>query len=123
MAAPGSWLKVVLAFVIALVVGSVLGSLVQTHFNLQALEALGVEITMGARLETSAQDLVNFAPLYAVLFGISFLCSQGVAALVVRLSSNFSRLWLYPLAAAVGLLVRYWMQYRLWRLLAPCLWH
>lgn len=115
MAAPGSWWKVVLAFVIALVVGSVLGSLVQTHFNLQALEALGVEITMATQLETSAQDLVNFAPLYAILFGISFLCSQGVAALVVRLSSNFSRLWLYPLAAAVGL----WVTLKIVDTLAP----
>ncbi|MDK8465159.1 PQQ-dependent sugar dehydrogenase [Marinobacter sp. SS13-12] len=115
MAAPGSWWKVVLAFVIALVVGSVLGSLVQTHFNLQALEALGVEITMATQLETSAQDLVNFAPLYAVLFGISFLCSQGVAALVVRLSSNFSRLWLYPLAASVGL----WVTLKIVDALAP----
>ena len=103
MTAAGSWWKVVLAFVLALLTGSVLGSLVQTQFNLQALAALGVEITLGARLETSALDLVNFAPLYAVLFGLSFLCSQGVAALVVRLTSHVSRLWLYPLAAAVGL--------------------
>ncbi|MCR8915430.1 PQQ-dependent sugar dehydrogenase [Marinobacter panjinensis] len=115
MAVPGSWWKVVLAFVIALVVGAVLGSLVQTHFNLQALEALGVEIPPGTRLETSAQDLVNFAPLYAVLFGFSFLCSQGVAALVIRLSSNLSRLWLYPLAAAVGL----WVTLKIVDALAP----
>jgi glucose/arabinose dehydrogenase len=86
-------------------VGSVLGSLIQTQFNLQALEALGVEIGMGTRLETSVQDLGNFAPLYAILFGVSFLLSQGAASLVVRLAGNVGRLWLYPLAAAMGLWV------------------
>ena len=99
------WWRVVLAFIVALIVGSVLGSLVQTQFNLQALEALGVEISMGARLETSVQDLVNFTPLYAILFGVSFLFSQGLAALVVKLAGSVSRLWLYPLAAATGLWV------------------
>lgn len=115
MAAPVSWWKVTLAFVIALVVGSVLGSLVQTQFNLQALAALGVEISVGTRLEASGLDLVNFAPFYAILFGLSFLGSQGVAALVVRLSSSFSRLWLYPLAAAVGL----WVTLKIVDMLAP----
>lgn len=105
MAAPVSWWKVGLAFVVALVVGSVLGSLVQTQFNLQALGGLGAEISMGTRLETSVQDLINFAPLYAILFGLSFLLSQGVASLVARLAGNVGRLWLYPLAAAVGLWV------------------
>ena len=109
------WWKVVLAFIVALVVGSVLGSLVQTQFNLQALEALGVEISMEARLETSVQDLVNFAPLYAILFGVSFLFSQAVAAFVVRRAGGLSRLWLYPLASAVGL----WVTLELVNALAP----
>jgi glucose/arabinose dehydrogenase len=115
MAATVKWWKVVLAFVIALIVGSVLGSLIQTQFNLQALEALGVEISMGARLETSARDLANFAPLYAILFGVSFLFSQSVAALVVRLAGIVGRWWLYPLAAAAGL----WVTLMLVNALAP----
>ncbi len=110
-----SWWKVALAFIVAVIAGSVLGSFVQTQFNLQELEALGVEIGMGTRLETSVQDLVNFAPLYAILFGISFLFSQGVAALVVRLTGNISRLWLYPLAAATGL----WVTLAMVNALAP----
>jgi glucose/arabinose dehydrogenase len=100
---PVAWWKAALAFIVALIVGSVLGSLVQTQFNLQALEALGVEISMETRLETSVQDLINFAPLYAMMFGTSLLFSQGLAAVVVRLAGNAGRLWLYPLAAATGL--------------------
>jgi glucose/arabinose dehydrogenase len=106
---------VVLAFIIALVVGAVLGSLIQTQFNLQALEALGVDVGMGIRLETSAQDLVNFAPVYAMLFGVSFLVSLGVASWVARLAGGLNRLWVYPLAAAVGL----WVTLVLVNTLAP----
>lgn len=115
MAAPVSWWKVVLAFAVAVVVGAALASLVQTQFNLQALEALGVEISVGTRLETTIQDLVNFAPLYAILFGVSLLLSLGVASLVVRLAGNQGRAWLYPLAAAVGL----WVTLKIVDTLAP----
>jgi len=101
---PGKW-KVVLAFITSLVVGTKLGSLIQTQFNLQALQALGVEIGMGTRLETSVQDLANFAPVYALLFGISFLFSLSIAYWVARLAGNLNRLWVYPLATAVGLWV------------------
>ncbi|TGN41910.1 PQQ-dependent sugar dehydrogenase [Marinobacter confluentis] len=115
MAAPVTWWKVSLAFIVALVAGSVLGSLVQTQFNLQALEALGVDIGLGTRLETSMKDLANFAPIYAILFGASFLFSQAVAAFVVRRTGLVSRLVLYPLAAAVGL----WVTLELVNTLAP----
>ena len=115
MAPSVGWRKVVLAFIVALTVGSVLGSLVQTQFNLQALEGLGVEIGMGARLQTTAQDLLNFAPLYAILFGLSFLFSQVAAFLVARMAGYSGRLWLCPLAAAVGL----WATLRIVNVLAP----
>ena len=115
MAALVGWRRVVLAFIVALIVGSVLGSLVQTQFNLQALEGLGVEISMATRLQTTVQDLLNFAPLYAILFGLSFLFSQGAASLVARLAGQSGRLWLCPLAAAVGL----WATLRIVDALAP----
>jgi len=115
MSASVGWGKGLLAFITALVVGSVLGGVVQTQFNLQALEGLGVEISVATRLETTVQDLINFAPLYAILFGVSFLCSQGAAALVARLSGIPGRLWLYPLAAMVGL----WVTLKIVDSLAP----
>lgn len=115
MAASMGKRRVVKAFIIALVAGAVLGSLIQTQFNLQALQALGVHISMAIRLETSVRDLVNFAPLYAILFGVSFMCSIGIASRVVRLAGDLNRLWLYPLAAAVGL----WATLALVNFLAP----
>lgn len=115
MVAEGSWWNPVLAFVIALLVGALLGSLVQTQFNLQELEALGVEIGIGTRLETSMQDLVNFAPVYVILFGVGFLFSQVAASVVARVVGRSSRLWLCPLAAAAGL----WVTLRVVDTLAP----
>lgn len=115
MAASVGWRSVVLAFIVALIAGSLLGSLVQTQFNLQALEGLGVEISMGTRLDTTVLDLLNFAPLYAILFGLSFLFSQAAASLVARLFGRSGRLWLCPLAAAVGL----WATLRIVDALAP----
>lgn len=115
MADSGNRWKAAQAFILALLTGSVLGSLVQTQFNLQALQALGVDIGVGTRLQTSAEDLAYFAPIYAVLFGTSFLCSQGLAALVVRRTGSTSRLWLYPLASALGL----WLALTMVNALAP----
>ncbi len=103
MAKPASWTKIVVAFIAALLIGTVIGSVVQTQFNLQALVGLGVEISPGIRLQTTLEDLVNFAPVYAILFGVGFLVSQAVASQWVKLLGSSSRLWLYPLASAAGL--------------------
>ncbi|MDI9246886.1 PQQ-dependent sugar dehydrogenase [Marinobacter sp. CHS3-4] len=115
MATTINWTRSVLAFLVSLVAGAVLGSLVQTLFNLQALKALGVEIGFQTALSTSLQDLIHFAPLYAILFGLSFLCSQGLASFIARRAGRGSRVWLYPLAAAIGL----WVTLMLVNALAP----
>jgi glucose/arabinose dehydrogenase len=70
---------------------------------------------MGTQFEPSAQDLVNFAPVYAMLFGVSFLVSLGVASWIARLAGDLNRLWVYPLAAGVGL----WTTLALVNTLAP----
>ncbi len=52
----------VLRFVIALLAGVILGSVVQTQINLAALQALGVAIPFSVRASTTGQDLIHFAP-------------------------------------------------------------
>ncbi|MDR5905141.1 hypothetical protein [Franzmannia qiaohouensis] len=91
-----------MGFVLALLVTTLSGSLIQTQFNLAALAALGAEISLSTRLTTSLQDLLGFAPLYAGMVVLSLAASIPLAAL--------SRRWLalppallYPLAAALGL--------------------
>jgi len=52
----------VLRFVIALLAGIILGSVVQTQINLAALQALGVAIPFSVRASTTGKDLIHFAP-------------------------------------------------------------
>lgn len=110
----GGW-EMAGAFIAALVFGAVLGSVIQTQFNLLALQNLGVEIGIGERLQTSLQDIVNFAPLYGVLFGVSFLLSQTAALLLGRVIGVRWQAPVCALAAAVGL----WVTFSLADALAP----
>ena len=105
MTSKRAWPRRFVGFLVALVVGVALGSLVQTQFNLVALRDLGVEIPVSLWLQTSLFDLLSFTPLYTVVFGVSFLVSQLLAGLVAgRLSADW-RPWVHALAAAVGLWV------------------
>ncbi|MEC9304941.1 MAG: PQQ-dependent sugar dehydrogenase, partial [Pseudomonadota bacterium] len=74
----------VLRFVIALLAGIILGSVVQTQINLAALQALGVAIPFSVRASTTGKDLIHFAPLYAAVLLPGFAMSQVAAALIVR---------------------------------------
>ena len=72
----------VISFLVALAVGVILGTVVQTQLNLWALQAMGVAVGLDARISATGHDLVSFAPLYLLLFGLGFLFSQGAAAVV-----------------------------------------
>ena len=103
------WALTGIYFVIALLVGVVLGSIVQTQFNLAALQALGVEMPPGERIATTLHDLASFAPLYAVLFSVGFVVSQTAAALLSGwLGGRFLGL-LCTGGAVVGLWATLWL--------------
>lgn len=76
------------SFFSTLVFGVILGTLIQTQINLQALQQLGVPIHTSDRLDTSLYDLAHFAPVYFILFGLSFVISQSIA---VRLAGRMSK--------------------------------
>ncbi|MBW4933594.1 PQQ-dependent sugar dehydrogenase [Marinobacter sp. F4206] len=89
----------------ALLVGTVLGSVVQTQFNLLALQELGVDIDLSTRVSTTIQDLLHFAPLYAVVFGFSFLASTLITGLMLKLLGFGARAPFHALGGGVGLWV------------------
>jgi hypothetical protein len=72
------------ALVQAWLMASVWGSVVQTHFNLQALVSLGAEISTPLRIWTTLQDLVSFGPLYAALVAAGWLPALSLAAWLGR---------------------------------------
>lgn len=97
--------RILLGFLAALVVGVILGSVVQTQLNMLALQELGVTIDIGTRLSATVHDLLNFGPVYAILFGAAFLLSQAMAAGVSRVIGRQFRGPVFALAAAAGLWV------------------
>jgi len=99
-----SVLRRIAAFACAVLLSAVLGALIQTQYNLAALAALGVDIPAGIRLQTTAQDLLGFTPLYAAIVGIALLLAFPAAALLSRLLPDWRRL-LYTLAGALAILV------------------
>lgn len=105
----------VLAFVGALIVGVVSGTVVQTQFNLMALQELGVQISPAVRWSTTLADLGGFAPLYGAMFGVSFLLSTLVTGGLLTLLGLGYRPLFHALGAAVGL----WVTFTLVDALAP----
>ena len=98
-----TWKRQLLAALIAILVGAVLGSLVQTQINLAALTGLGVTITPGQRLAALGHDLLNFSPIYGGLFAAIFLPALAITGGVLRvLRWPWPGAW-YALGAAVGL--------------------
>lgn len=76
--------KTVLAFAEAVFATTVLGSIMQTQFNLGFLQDLGVPIPLKMRLLTTAHDLWSFAPTFAMVVAIGFLIAFMVAARIIK---------------------------------------
>ena len=77
------------------------GSIVQTQFNLAAIEAAGAPVPFDLRLLTTLQDLAGFAPMLAGIAAGAFLVAFGLAVPLVRRWPRH-RDGLYTLAGAVA---------------------
>lgn len=96
-------IRVLLALLLAVLVTAVLGSIVQTQFNLAALIALEVPIPPDVRLRTTARDLVGFGPAMAAVTGAGFVVAFAVAGLLARLAPQW-RTALFMLAGGGAML-------------------
>lgn len=97
----GRLFKIFVAFLISVVVVTVLGSVASTYFVLERLAALGVEISTQKRVDTILSDIVGIAPLYAPLAGLGLLIAFTAAVAVNRLAPGH-RLLVFTVAGAVG---------------------
>jgi len=77
-------IRVFLGWAISVMTAVVLGSVMQTQFNMASLADLGVEIGWGERLAATWHDLINFTPAYALLVSIAFALAWPVAGLLKR---------------------------------------
>ena len=71
-------------FLLAVLLASVLGSVLQTQFNLANLQALGAPVPLTVRLHTTGLDLLGFSPTFAVLVLLGFVFALPAASLLAR---------------------------------------
>ena len=99
-----SWQRRATAFLASVLTATSWGAIVQTQFNLHELQALGAAVPVALRLLTTAQDLIGFGPLYALVVVVALGLAFPVAALVARIAPGW-RGALFALAGFVGLIV------------------
>lgn len=94
--------RVLVAWLAATAVTAMIGSIVQTQFNLAAIAQLGAPVPPGVRLQTTLQDLAGFAPLLAGVVAAGFAIAFPVAALLRRAWPE-GRTHLYVLAGIAAI--------------------
>ncbi|MDO9520240.1 MAG: hypothetical protein Q8K97_06665 [Pseudohongiella sp.] len=98
--------RLLLAFITALVVATIWGSVVQSQFNLNALAGIGADITPGVRITTTLADVFSgFSPTYAAYVVLpSFLVAFVVAWFISRRLPGQTVLW-FAAAGAVAVFI------------------
>lgn len=94
--------KTTIAFVVAVLISGILGSIFQTQLNMAELKDFGPPISFDMRLDTTLADLRGFAPLYIGIIFAAFLISFTCAEFIARVSPGHRLLWL-TLGAVIGL--------------------
>lgn len=98
------FLRLLLAWLLAATCTAVVGSVIQTQFNLAAIAALGAPAGIGTRVQTTLQDLAGFAPVLGLVAAAGFLPAFLVAALLARRWPPQRKL-LFALAGAAAVAV------------------
>ena len=78
------WTRHLVPLLLAWLLAAAWGSVAQTHWNLQALADLGVDLPATLRARTTWQDLVGFAPVYAGILAAGWLPALPLAAWLAR---------------------------------------
>ncbi len=92
------------AFVLSVLVATVLGTAASTHFVLQGLETTGAAIPFADRVAAVGQDLIGLGPSYAGLVAPVLLVFFGASAWLLA-RAPFPTLLVYPTAGGLALLV------------------
>lgn len=99
-----TFLRIVGAWLFAVIVATVLGSIVQTQFNLAALAGIGVDISAGLRVSTTFSDIFSgFTPTYGIyVVAPALLVAFAIAWFVVPLLPGSRMLW-FTLAGGLAI--------------------
>lgn len=107
--------SVVLRWLVALLAGVLLGSVVQSQLNLHLLSQAGASIDFSTRLSTTFHDLLNFSPTLLVLSLPGFAVSQWVAVVLAKRMGLQYQTPLCTLGGFLGL----WLAIKVLDMVAP----
>jgi hypothetical protein len=97
--------RVIAAYVGAVLVAYLLAATAATQAVLAGLEGLGVTITLGERISTTGRDLAGMFPTFGLLIAVGFAVALPIAAAVARFLPSWRAFGLVTAgAAAVGLI-------------------
>ncbi|RUO59028.1 hypothetical protein [Pseudidiomarina insulisalsae] len=97
-------LRICIAFVLAVLAGAIVGSIIQTQFNLAALVELSVPIPFDVRISTIIHDLIHFSPIFGVILVCVLIVALPLAYLFSRVTPVAERWWFIG-AGFMGVLV------------------
>jgi hypothetical protein len=97
-------LRVLAAFVAAVLVTYGLAAIAQTQHVMSRLVDMGMPVTFSDRLAATLDDLVGMAPLYMPMLAVGLAIAFGIAAGVMRLAPRWRPVG-YPLAGGLAVLV------------------
>jgi hypothetical protein len=95
--------RTLLYFLLAVLLASVMGSVLQTQFNLANLQALGAPMPLEVRAYTTYLDLLGFSPTFAILVILGFMFALPAASLLARAWPT-GRWLLFALAGGLAVL-------------------
>jgi hypothetical protein len=98
-----SKLPTLLYFLLAVLLATLMGAVLQTQFNLANLQALGAPMPLGVRVQTTCLDLLGFSPTFAVLVILGFIFALPAASRLTRVWPK-GRWLLFALAGALAVL-------------------
>lgn len=96
--------RVVLAFIGAVVVTTLLGAIFHTQFVLARLVDMGIAIPFSERWSTTLHDIGGMAPLFGAIIALGFVVAFLAGALVYRFA-GVQRNLVYVVAGAVAIAI------------------
>ncbi len=97
-------MRTVIAFILAIVVATLAGTIASTQDVIARLAELGAPVTLLDRFVMTAHDFVGMGPAYGAVIALAFLIAFTVAWLVIRVAPPL-RLIGYVLAGAAAVAI------------------
>lgn len=99
-------LRLIGAFLVAVVIATVLGSIVQTQFNLAALNGIGAGIGPGTNLAVTFRDVFSgFSPTYGVYVVVPSLLVAFACAWLIVQRTRIAPWVVFAIAGATAILI------------------